>query len=98
MTYHYPHGLMFPWQPCFDKHVFQISISFIKKIKKSFLFSIFKVLRSFCGVLFVLITFDPILNDFLRFWTNPEIQDGGQGWPPFKNDYAIITSGDVITS
>ena len=27
--------------------------------------------------LFVLITFDSILRDLLRFWTNPEIQDGG---------------------
>ena len=26
--------------------------------------------------LFVLITFDPILNNSLRFWTNLEIQDG----------------------
>ena len=25
---------------------------------------------------FVVITFDSILGDFLRFWTNPEIQDG----------------------
>ena len=46
--------------------------------------------------LFVLITFDSILGDFLRFWTNPEIQDGGPRWPPFRNDYAIITSCDVI--
>ena len=36
---------------------------------------------------FVLITFDPILDrDFLRFSTNPEIQDGGPRWPPFRND------------
>ena len=35
---------------------------------------------------------------FLRFWTNPEIQDGGPRWPPFRNDYAIITSCGVITS
>ena len=27
--------------------------------------------------LFLLITFDFILGDFLRFWTNPEIQAGG---------------------
>ena len=25
--------------------------------------------------LFVLITFDSILGDFLRFWTNPQIQE-----------------------
>ena len=48
--------------------------------------------------LFVLITFEPILEVFLRFWTNPEIQDGGPRWPPFKNDYPIITSCDVISS
>ena len=46
--------------------------------------------------LFVLITFDSVLSDFLRFWTNKEIQDGGPRWPPFRNDYAIITSYDVI--
>ena len=48
--------------------------------------------------LFVLITFDTTLGDFLRFSTNPEIQDGGPRWLPFRNDYAIITSCDVITS
>ena len=47
---------------------------------------------------FVLINFDSVLGDFLRSWTNPEIQDGGPRWPPFKNDYAIITSCDVIAS
>ena len=46
--------------------------------------------------LFVLITFDSILGDFLRFWTNLEIQVGGPRWPPFRNDYAIITSCDAI--
>ena len=39
-------------------------------------------------IFFVVITFEPILGDFLRFWTNPEIQD----------DFAIIASCDVITS
>ena len=42
--------------------------------------------------LFVLIAFDPILDDFFRIWTNSEIQDGGPRWPPFRNDYTIITS------
>ena len=28
--------------------------------------------------LFVLITFYPILNGFLKFWTNSDIQDGGR--------------------
>ena len=36
-------------------------------------------------LLFVLITFDMILGDFLRFFTNPEIQDGGPRWPLFIN-------------
>ena len=35
---------------------------------------------------------------FKPYWTNPEIQDGIQRWPPFRNDYAIIKSGDVVTS
>ena len=48
--------------------------------------------------LFSLITFEPILGGFLRFWTNPEIQDGGPGWLPFRSGYAIITSCDVLTS
>ena len=41
--------------------------------------------------LFILITFHSILGDFLSFWTNPEIQDGGLRWLPFGNDYTIIT-------
>ena len=43
--------------------------------------------------LFVLITFDSILGDFLRFSLN-----GGPRWPPFRDYYAIITSRDVIVS
>ena len=31
--------------------------------------------------LFVLITFEPILDGFWRIWTNQEIQDGGPRWP-----------------
>ena len=48
--------------------------------------------------LFVLVAFEPILDGFVRFWTNPEIQDGGPGWPPFRNDSEIIMSCDVIIS
>ena len=48
--------------------------------------------------LFVLITFESILDGFLRFWTSPEIRDGGPRLPPFRNDYTITTSCDVITS
>ena len=40
--------------------------------------------------LFVLITFEPILDDFLRFWKNPEIQDGGPRWLPFRSDYVLL--------
>ena len=48
--------------------------------------------------LFVLITFELILDGYLRIWTNQErikseIQDGGQ-----RNDYVIMTPCDVITS
>ena len=38
------------------------------------------------------------MDGFLMNWTNTEIQDGGQRWPPFRNDYAIIASCDVIAS
>ena len=48
--------------------------------------------------LFVLITFEPILDVFFRIWTNSEIQNGGPRWPPLKNDCAIITSCGVVTS
>ena len=58
----------------------------------------FKYSDHFIVFLFVLTTFDPILDGFHTFWKNPEIQDGGPRWPPFRNDYAIITSCDVITS
>ena len=44
--------------------------------------------------LFVLITFDPILDDFLRFWINPEIQDGGPRWPPFRNGLDCLIKAD----
>ena len=45
---------------------------------------------------FVLFSFDPILNGFLRFWKNPEIQDGVPRWPPFTYYDVMITSCDVI--
>ena len=77
---------------------FKISISLIKKFLKSFLVAVFKSLDRFMVFLFVLITFELILDGFWRIWNNPEIQDGGLRWPPFRNDYAIITSCDVITS
>ena len=34
----------------------------------------------------------------MGFWRNLEIQDGGPRWPPLKNDDAIPTSCDVISS
>ena len=43
---------------------FKISISLIKKIKKSFLVAIFKSLDRFMVFLFVLIIFEPILDGF----------------------------------
>ena len=84
MTCHCPRSLTFPWQPYFDRHVFQ-----------NFEFS---YLIHFMVFLLVLIIFEPILDGFLRIWRNPEIQDGGPRWPPFGNDCAIVTSCDVITS
>ena len=85
MTYHCPRDLVFPWQPYFDRHVFNL------KIKQKLSYSIFKSVLGM-SLLFVLITFEPILEVFLRFWTNPEIQDSGS----FRNDYAIITSCGII--
>ena len=83
----------------FDRHVFQhFNLSYLKNFKRSFLVALFKSLDLFLLFLFVLITFEPILDDFLRIWTNPEIQDSGPRWPPFRNDYAIFTSYEVITS
>ena len=88
MTGDCPRDLTFPWQPYFDRNVFQTFN----------LVAFFKSLVRFMMCLFVLITLESILGDFLRFWTNPEIQDGGRRWPPFRNNYTIITSCDVIAS
>ena len=77
----------------------KISISKFKINKKKLSLAYFKPSdHNFMMFLFLFITFDPILDDFLRFWTNLEIQDGGSRWPKIRNDYAIITSRDVITS
>ena len=77
---------------------FKILISLSLKIKGSFLVAFFKSEDHFMMFLFVLITFDSILGDIMRFWTNPEIQDGGPRWPPLRNDYAIFTSCNIIAS
>ena len=82
------------WQVCFSK----FQIFWVKKIITSFFVAIFESLERFIVFLFVLNTFEPILDVFWRIWTNPEIQDGGPRWPPFRTDYAIITSCDVIAS
>ena len=74
---------------------FKISISLILKLNKSFRVAFLKVFRTFYGVL---IAFEAILVGLVRFWKNPEIQDGGPRWPPFKNDYVIVASCDVIRS
>ena len=76
----------------------KISIPRIKKSQKKLSCSIFLSLDCFMVFLFVLITFKPNLDGFWRIWTNPEIQDGGPRWPPFRNDYTIITSCDVTAS
>ena len=86
---------------------FKISISLFKKIKEKLSCSIFEVFISFYGVFSCLNYlwakrgwpfFEPILDGFLRFWKTWEIQDGWPRWLPFRNDYAIITSCDVIAS
>ena len=82
------------WQACFSK--FQSLLG--QKLKKSFLVAFLKFFDHFLMFLFVWITFDSILGDLWRFWTNPEIQDCGRRWIPFRNDYTIITSCDVIAS
>ena len=63
----------------------------------AFLIRIFIVLDHYCERIFngyyqLLINFD----SFGGFWRNLEIQDGGPGWPPLKNDYVTPTSYDVI--
>ena len=73
MTYGSPHDLTIPWQPYFDKHVFQNFDFTYFKIKQKLSSSIFlKSLDRFMLFLFVLITFEPILDGFLRFWRNPK--------------------------
>ena len=65
------------------------------KIKQKLSCSIFlKSLDQFMVFLFVLITVDPILDNFF------EVLDKSSNppWPPFRNDYSIIKSYDVITS
>ena len=42
--------------------------------------------------LIVLITFDLILDNILIFWTNPEIQDGGQRWPTITQLLRVVSS------
>ena len=97
MTDDCPRDLPFPWQPYFDRHVLQnFNLSQFKNEMIAFLWHFFKVLDHFMMFLFVFITSDSILGDFLTFLTNPEIQDGGPRWSPFRNNYAIITSCDVI--
>ena len=40
---------------------------------------------------FVFITFEPISVGFFEVLEkNPEIQDGGSRWPPFRNDYQLL--------
>ena len=80
----------------------------------SFLVVFFKCLDHFMVFLFVLITFESILDVFVLFCLllllllllllcfealeKSRNPDGGRRWPPFRYDDAIITSCDVITS
>ena len=58
---------------------------FVLKDKQKFSCMIyFKFLDHFGVFLFLLITFEPVLDGFLRIWTNPQIQGGGPGWLRLK--------------
>ena len=61
MTYNSPRDLTFLWQPYFDKHVFQNFDLPYCKLNKTFLVA-FNSLDRFMVMLFVLITFEPILD------------------------------------
>ena len=87
-----PRDLTFPWQPYFNRRIFQNCNFPYFKIKQQLSCSVFQSLDHFMVFFFVSITFDSILDDFLRFRTDPEMLDGGPRWSPFKNDCAVITS------
>ena len=72
---HCPRDLTFPWEPCFDKHVFSKLQFPYFKIKQRLSCSIFKVLRSFYVFLLVLVTFDPILDDFVEALDKSKMAD-----------------------
>ena len=66
MTCHCPRNLTFPRQPILTSMFFKISISFIKKLRKSFLVAFSKSLDHFMTFLFVLIVLS-------QFWTVFEV-------------------------
>ena len=86
MTCHCPRDITFPRQPYFDRRILiKISIFLVIKLNISFLVVILSLYWLYL-----------LLNRFRRLlevWKN-----GWWRWPPFKNDYVIIRSRDVITS
>ena len=65
--------------------------------------SIFKSLDHFMVFLFILFAFEPSLDGCFRFWTNPEIQDGGHSemitrlFPPVTPSSSDATvKGDIF--
>ena len=64
MTCYCPGSLTFQWQPYFDRLVFQNFDFFYFKVKQKLSCSIFIYLDRFMVFLFVLMTFDPILDGF----------------------------------
>ena len=46
----------------------------------------------------IYVTFEHILDGFLRFAKLRKLDDGGPRWPPFIHHDAIIVSCDIIPS
>ena len=67
MIYHYPRDFPFPWQPYFDRHVFQ-------KLSCSICKLIYVISQTFYS--FQLVLSELLLDGFLILWKNSEIQDG----------------------
>ena len=86
-------SLVFPQFTSFHSIFFNILL----KINKSFLAAFYTSFYYFMVFLFVLLSIEPSLEGFLRFWTNPYVQDNGPSWSPLRNYCAIITSYEVIT-
>ena len=68
---------MFPRQPTFDRPFLKkMENPYLKLRKITFLSVTFKLLTYVSVPSLVLITFRLVFGAFLKFWRNPEIQDG----------------------